>query len=115
MTKEQIVVGMAESLGGARVVLTAEELGVTFDPVPAHTKGVGSYGGDEVPRQERPTPLPAGPGGGKRRRRRRGGRRGGGGGGGGQPAQRTPRTTKAASSRRPSRSARPGRPHSAPR
>jgi cell fate regulator YaaT (PSP1 superfamily) len=83
MTKEQIVVGMAESLGGARVVLTAEELGVTFDPVPAHTKGVGSYGGDEVPRQERPTPLPTGPGGVKRRRRRRGGRRGGGGGGGG--------------------------------
>ena len=85
MTKEQIVVGMAESLGGARVTLTAEELGVTFDPVPAHIKGVGSYGGDEVPRQERPTPLPAGPGSGKRRRRRRGGRRGGGGGGGTGP------------------------------
>ena len=83
MTKERIVVGMVESLGGARLTLTAEELGVTFDPVPAHTKGVGSYGGDEVPRQERPTPLPAGPGSGKRRRRRRGGRRGGGGGGAG--------------------------------
>lgn len=89
MTKEAITVGMAESLGGARLTLTAEELGVTFDPVPAHTKGVGSYGGDEVPRLERPTPLPAGPGGGKRKRRRRGGRRssgGGGGGGGTEPA-----------------------------
>jgi bacillithiol biosynthesis cysteine-adding enzyme BshC len=31
---------------------TAEELGVTFDPVPAHTRGVGSYGGDEVLRPE---------------------------------------------------------------
>lgn len=73
MTKEAIVVGMAESLGGARLTLTAEDLGVEFDPVPAHTKGVGSYGGDEVPRLERPTPLPAQAG---RRRRRRRGRRG---------------------------------------
>lgn len=86
MTKEQIVVGMAESLGGARLVLSAEELGVTFDPVPAHTKGVGSYGGDEVPRLERPTPIPAGPGGPRRKRRRRGRRGGSGGGGGGEPA-----------------------------
>jgi cell fate regulator YaaT (PSP1 superfamily) len=74
MTKEAIVVGMTD---GTRQTLTAAELGVTFDPVPAHTKGVGSYGGDEIPRQERPTPLPAGPDGGRRRRRRRGGRRGG--------------------------------------
>ena len=77
MTKEAIVVGMAD---GSRATLTAEELGVTFDPVPAHTKGVGSYGSDEILRQERPTPVPA-PGQvgqGPRRRRRRGGRRRGG-------------------------------------
>lgn len=85
MTKEAIVVGMAESLGGARLTLTADELGVTFDDVPVHTKGVGSYGGDEVPRLERPTPIPSGPGGPRRKRRRRG-RRGGAGGGGGEPS-----------------------------
>ncbi|MHB8696070.1 MAG: hypothetical protein ACYDHH_33070, partial [Solirubrobacteraceae bacterium] len=63
-----------------RATLTAEELGVTFDPVPAHTKGVGSYGSDEIPRQERATPVPAPGQGGQpqRRRRRRGGRRRGG-------------------------------------
>ena len=72
MTKEAIVVGMAD---GTRATLTAEELGVTFGPVPAHTKGVGSYGSDEVLRQERPTPVPAPGQTGVRRRRRRGGRR----------------------------------------
>ncbi len=74
MTKEAIVVGL---LDGARATFTAEELGVTFDPVPAHTRGVGTYGSDEVPRLERPTPLPSAgdAGGGPRRRRRRGGRR----------------------------------------
>jgi hypothetical protein len=64
-------------LDGGRTTMTAEELGVTFDPVPAHTKGVGSYGSDEIPRQERATPVPA-PGTAPRRRRRRGGRRRGG-------------------------------------
>ncbi len=72
MTKEAIVVGM---LDGGHTTMTAEELGVTFDPVPAHTKGVGSYGSDEIPRQERATPVP---GQAPRRRRRRGGRRRGG-------------------------------------
>ncbi|HEY8656498.1 MAG TPA: regulatory iron-sulfur-containing complex subunit RicT [Candidatus Limnocylindria bacterium] len=74
MTKEAIVVGL---LDGGRASFTAEELGVTFDPVPAHTRGVGTYGSDEVPRLERPTPLPSPdmPGTGPRRRRRRGGRR----------------------------------------
>jgi cell fate regulator YaaT (PSP1 superfamily) len=76
MTKEAIVVGMVD--GGARATLTAEELGVTFDAVPAHTKGVGSYGSDEILRQERPTPVPAPGQGAPRRRRRRGGRRRGG-------------------------------------
>jgi hypothetical protein len=71
MTKEAIVVGM---LDGGRATMTAEELGVTFDPVPAHTKGVGSYGSDEIPRLERATPVQA-PGERPRRRRRRGGRR----------------------------------------
>jgi cell fate regulator YaaT (PSP1 superfamily) len=74
MTKEAIVVGL---LDGGRTTLSAEDLGVTFDPVPAHTKGVGSYGSDEVPRQERPTPV-APESGGPRKRRRRGGRRRGG-------------------------------------
>jgi cell fate regulator YaaT (PSP1 superfamily) len=75
MTKEEIVVGMYD---GTRKTLTAEDLGVTFDPVPAHTKGVGSYGSDEIPRQERPTPVPQPGQGAPRRRRRRGGRRRGG-------------------------------------
>ncbi|MEP7003894.1 MAG: regulatory iron-sulfur-containing complex subunit RicT [Chloroflexota bacterium] len=76
MTKEEIVVGMYD---GTKKTLTAEELGVTFDPVPAHVKGVGSYGSDEIPRPERPTPIPApGGAGAPRRRRRRGGRRRGG-------------------------------------
>jgi cell fate regulator YaaT (PSP1 superfamily) len=69
--KEAILVELAT---GGRAEFTAEELGVTFAPVGARTRGVGSYGGDEVPRQERPTPVPgeAGP-----RKRRRRGRRGG--------------------------------------
>jgi cell fate regulator YaaT (PSP1 superfamily) len=74
MTKEAIVVGMAD---GGRSTLTAEELGVTFDAVPAHTRGIGSYGSDEIPRQERSTPVTPGAGS-PRRRRRRGGRRRGG-------------------------------------
>jgi len=78
MTKEAITVGM---LDGGRTTMTAEELGVTFDAVPAHTKGVGSYGSDEIPRLERPTPVPL-PGERPRRRRRRGGRRRGGRSGG---------------------------------
>jgi cell fate regulator YaaT (PSP1 superfamily) len=69
VTKEQIVVGLAD---GARATLTADDLGVSFAEVPAHTKGVASYGGDEVPRLERSTPLPAGVGRRKRRRRGRG-------------------------------------------
>ncbi len=70
--KEAIVVELA---AGGRAEYTAEELGVTFAPVGAHTRGVGSYGGDEVPRQERPTPVPGEAGARKRRRRgRRGGR-----------------------------------------
>lgn len=71
VVKEAVVVGLAN---GGRAQVTAGELGVTFDPVPAHTKGVGTYGADEIPRQERATPLPTGAGG-RRRRRRRGGRR----------------------------------------
>ena len=73
--KEAIVVGLAD---GGRARITAEELGVTFSPVPAHTKGVGTYGADEIPRQERATPPPSGTGGRPRRRRRRGRRAGGG-------------------------------------
>jgi len=72
VVKESIIVGMTTD--NSRAEITAAELGVTFDPVPAHTRGVGSYGGDEVPRQERPTPVTDG---GTRRRRRRRGRRGG--------------------------------------
>jgi cell fate regulator YaaT (PSP1 superfamily) len=71
VVKESIVVGLMD---GGRAVYTAEELGVTFDAVPAHTRGVGSYGGDEVPRQERPTPVQDA---GATRKRRRRGRRGG--------------------------------------
>jgi len=71
VTKEAVTVTMTD---GGRAFVTAAELGVTFDPVPAHTKGVGSYGADEVPRQERATPAIEA-GGQKRRRRRRGGRR----------------------------------------
>src|SRR3989441_503724 len=48
--KEAVVVEVAE---GGRMQLTAVELGVTFDPVPAHTKGVVSLAGrDEEPGQE---------------------------------------------------------------
>ena len=61
---------------GTRKVLTADELGVSFAPIPAHTKGVGSYGSDEVPRQERPTPVTEAGDGQRKRRRRRGKRRG---------------------------------------
>ncbi|MEP6693814.1 MAG: regulatory iron-sulfur-containing complex subunit RicT [Chloroflexota bacterium] len=71
VVKESIVVGLVD---GGRAEYTATELGVTFDPVPAHTRGVGSYGGDEVLRQERPTPVQEG---GVKRKRRRRGRRGG--------------------------------------
>src|SRR5205807_6203704 len=52
--KEQIVVGLTD---GSRTTFTAADLGVSFAPVPVHTKGVGSYGSDEVPRQEKPTPV----------------------------------------------------------
>jgi hypothetical protein len=62
---------------GTRKELTATELGVTFEPVPAHTKGVGTYGSDEVPRQERPTPIAPQGDGARKKRRRRGRRRGG--------------------------------------
>jgi hypothetical protein len=65
---------MVELVTGGRATFTAQELGVTFDPVPAHTRGVGTYGSDEVPRQERPTPVDDG---GANRKRRRRGRRGG--------------------------------------
>jgi hypothetical protein len=71
--KESIVVGMVD---GTRKELTATELGVSFGSVPAHTKGVGSYGSDEVPRQERPTPISETGEGQRKRRRRRGKRRG---------------------------------------
>jgi cell fate regulator YaaT (PSP1 superfamily) len=72
VVKEAVVVELA---AGGRAMFTAVELGVTFDPVPAHTRGVGTYGSDEVPRQERPTPVDDG--GGAQRKRRRRGRRGG--------------------------------------
>jgi cell fate regulator YaaT (PSP1 superfamily) len=71
VAKEAILVELAT---GGRAEYTAVELGVHFDPVPAHTRGVGTYGSDEVPRQERPTPVDDGTG---ARRRRRRGRRGG--------------------------------------
>ena len=71
VVKESIVVGLVD---GGRAEYTATELGVTFDPIPVHTRGVGSYGGDEVLRQERPTPIQEG---GVKRKRRRRGRRGG--------------------------------------
>ena len=71
--KEEITVTLAD---GARTKFTAAELGVSFAPIPAHTKGVGTYGSDEVPRQERPTPV-APPADGRKKRRRRGRRRGG--------------------------------------
>jgi len=71
--KEEITVTLAD---GARTRFTAAELGVSFAPIPAHTKGVGTYGSDEVPRQERPTPV-APPADGRKKRRRRGRRRGG--------------------------------------
>jgi len=72
--KESIVVGMVD---GSRKTLTAYDLGVSFAAIPAHTKGVGSYGSDEVPRQERPTPVTQGGDQPRKRRRRRGKRRGG--------------------------------------
>ncbi len=67
--REAVIVGVVD---GGRKQVTAEELGVTFDPVPAHTKGVGSYGADEIPRQERSTRAADGA---PRRRKRRRGRR----------------------------------------
>ena len=72
VVKEAVVVELA---AGGRAQITAVELGVTFDPVPAHTRGVGTYGRDEVPSQERPTPI--GNEGDAQRKRRRRGRRGG--------------------------------------
>ena len=72
VVKEAIIVELA---AGGRAQITAQELGVTFANVPAHTRGVGTYGSDEVPRQERPTPVDEG--GGAQRKRRRRGRRGG--------------------------------------
>ncbi|HET7701436.1 MAG TPA: regulatory iron-sulfur-containing complex subunit RicT [Candidatus Limnocylindria bacterium] len=72
VVKEAVVVELAS---GGRTQLTAQELGIEFANVPAHTRGVGTYGSDEVPRQERPTPVDGG-GEGQRKRRRRG-RRGG--------------------------------------
>jgi cell fate regulator YaaT (PSP1 superfamily) len=71
VVKEAIIVELAT---GGRTQITAQELGVTFASVPAHTRGVGSYGGDEVLRQERPTPVSDE---GAPRSRRRRGRRGG--------------------------------------
>ncbi len=71
VVKEAIVVELAT---GGRATYTARELGVEFAPVPAHTRGVGTYGSDEVPRQERPTPVDDGS---AQRKRRRRGRRGG--------------------------------------
>ncbi|MBI2773012.1 MAG: stage 0 sporulation protein [Chloroflexi bacterium] len=76
VVKEAVVVTLAD---GARSMITAEEMGVRFDPVPAHTKGVGTYGADEVPRQERATPVASEPHSGAPRRKRRRGRRGGSG------------------------------------
>ena len=70
VVKEAVVVELAT---GGRAEITAQELGVQFSRVPAHTRGVGSYGGDEVPKLERPTPV----GDGAHRKRRRRGRRGG--------------------------------------
>jgi len=72
--KESIIVGMVD---GSRKTLTASDLGVSFGAIPAHTKGVGSYGSDEVPRQERPTPVTESGDQQRKRRRRRGKRRGG--------------------------------------
>ena len=72
--KESIVVGMVD---GSRKTFTASDLGVSFAAISAHTKGVGSYGSDEVPRQERPTPVTQGGDQPRKRRRRRGKRRGG--------------------------------------
>jgi cell fate regulator YaaT (PSP1 superfamily) len=73
VVKEAVLVELA---AGGRAQITAAELGVTFANVPAHTRGVGSYGSDEVPRQERPTQVDDGNADLPRKRRRRG-RRGG--------------------------------------
>ena len=72
--KESITVTLVD---GARAAYTAAELGVSFGAIAAHTKGVGSYGSDEVPRQERPTPVAPVGDGTRKKRRRRGRRRGG--------------------------------------
>jgi cell fate regulator YaaT (PSP1 superfamily) len=69
--KEAVVIDVAE---GGRMQLNAVELGVSFDAVPAHTRGVVTLAArDEVPGQEAAT-KPGEPSG---RRRRRRGRRGG--------------------------------------
>ena len=72
VVKEAIIVELAT---GGRAQITAQELGVTFASVPVHTRGVGTYGSDEILRQERPTPVDDG--GGAQPKRRRRGRRGG--------------------------------------
>ena len=76
--KEAVIVGLVD---GGRARFTAEQLGVELGAVPAHTKGVGSYGADEIPRQERPTEIPAdgNVSAAPRRKKRRRGRRGGAG------------------------------------
>jgi hypothetical protein len=71
--KEAVLVEVAE---GGRMQLTAAELGVTFDPVSAHTKGVVSL----ASRDEEPAPEQRGGDGQRRRRRRRRGGRGDGAG-----------------------------------
>ena len=71
VVKEAVVVELAT---GGRAEITAQEMGIEFGRVGAHTRGVGSYGGDEVPRLERPTPVGDGSGRKRRRRGRRGGR-----------------------------------------
>ncbi|HKW77938.1 MAG TPA: regulatory iron-sulfur-containing complex subunit RicT [Candidatus Limnocylindria bacterium] len=73
VVKESITVELAT---GGRAEYTAKELGVTFDAIPAHTRGVGTYGRDEVMQPERATPI-EGDGGAPQRKRRRRGRRGG--------------------------------------
>ncbi len=57
MVKEAVVVELA---AGGRAMFTAQELGVTFDPVPPTRAESATYGSDEVPRQERPRPWTTG-------------------------------------------------------
>ena len=69
--REAVVVDVAE---GGRLQLTAAELGVSFDPVPAHTRGIVSLAG----RDEEPGANQRSGEGQRRRRRRRRGSRGDG-------------------------------------